>query len=541
MRFYFSSGTLKSRVTVLLIVLVFVSTGLVALASLTIAERQMRVVVGDQQQALLSSVAAYIDQDLEGKRELLATMAEQLDDDTVHDPRRLQDLLEHHLTLREEFFNVVAFDGAGKLVASMTDPRTIGTVNVSGRDYFRASLAAHEGVTSEPFLSQVSNKPTVLVTEPVYDRAGKLRYLLAGAIDLQKPSFFGQINALKPGATGYLFIVTNGGTIVQHPDAARLLSNVREQGWASTSMLAALHGFEGWVVGIGHTGEPSLLSYKRLRTADWIIGSVYPLGEALTPLIDMRSKSLVASAAVAVLAGLLGWLTVLRLLRPLRALRRHVARLAAGSTDISVFNVERQDEFGDLSRAFYGLSQQRAQAKAALEALARTDALTGLHNRRMFEETFDVAIARAHRTHTLLALAYLDIDHFKRINDTHGHGMGDLVLIEFARRLKDAVRATDTVARLAGDEFVVIFENLTDPRLPEVMGEKILAAMQAPFALGDDALIPVGTSVGIAIGTAQGATMTHFLATADAALYTAKEAGRGSFSVRNVEQVDGPA
>ena len=69
-------------------------------------------------------------------------------------------------------------------------------------------------------------------------------------------------------------------------------------------MVAALGGFEGWVVGTGHTGAPSLLSYKRLRTADWIIGSVYPLGEALSPLIDMRFKSLVASAVVAVLDDL---------------------------------------------------------------------------------------------------------------------------------------------------------------------------------------------------------------------------------------------
>lgn len=536
MRFHFNGSTLKSRVTVLLIVLVFFSAGLVALASLYIAERQMRTVVGDQQQALLASVAAYIDQDLDGKRALLAGLAEQLDDATLHDARRLQALLERRLTLRNEFFNVVAFDAAGNLVANLDDRANVGKLNVADRDYFQASVAARKGLTSAPFKSQVSGKPTVLITEPVYGTDGKLVYLLAGGIDLQRPSFFGRLNRLKPGATGYLFIVTGEGVVVQHPDTSRLLANVRHGGDASPSMLAAFNGFEGWVSGVGHTGVPALLSYKRLRTANWIVGSVYPLGEALMPFIDMRFKSLIASAAVAVVAGLLGWLTVLRLLRPLRALRRHVADLAAGGTDISVFNVGRRDEFGDLSRAFYGLSQQRAQAEAALAALARTDVLTGLHNRRMFEETFNVAIARARRTHTLLALAYLDIDHFKRINDTLGHGMGDRVLVEFAARLKDAVRATDTVARLAGDEFVVIFENLTDPRLPEVMGEKILAAMRPPFVLGD-ASLAISASVGIAIGAVQDATMAHFLSTADAALYAAKEAGRARFSARNVEQL----
>ncbi|WP_332848016.1 sensor domain-containing diguanylate cyclase [Massilia sp. S19_KUP03_FR1] len=533
MRFHFRSGTLKSRVTALLILLVFLAAGLVALASLAIAERKMRVVVGDQEQALLTSVAAYIDKDLEAKRLLLSSLAEALDEDTLHDPRRLQSLLERRTTLRAMFFNVVAFDPSGKLIASLADPRTIGTINVAERDYFRASIAAHQGLLSAPFKSRISGKPTVLVTEPVYDQAGNFVFLLAGAIDLQQPSFLSQINALKPGTTGYLFIVTTDGLIVQHPESGRLLGNVRDHGAASPSMLDALRGVDGWAIGASRTGAPALLSYKRLRTADWIVGSVYPLGEAFAPLIDMRFNSLVASAGVAAVAGLIGWLTVLRLLRPFGALRQHVARLSGGGSDISVFNVGRQDEFGDLSRAFYGLSQQRARAEAALEAQARTDPLTGLHNRRMFEETFDAAIARARRTRTALALAYLDIDHFKRINDTLGHGVGDRVLIEFARRLNQAVRATDTVARLAGDEFVVIFENLADPALPQAMGQKILAAMQGDFAVGDQ-FVSVSCSVGIATGSAQNATMEQFLGSADAALYAAKDAGRGRVSLRAV-------
>ena len=546
MQFYFRSGTLRSRVTALLIVLVFMATGLVAMSSLTIAERQMRVIVGDQQQALLTSVAAFIDQDLDAKRMLLSGLAEQLTEETLEDTHRLQDFLERRGTLRDTFANVVVFDADGNLVASLNDRRSIGTVNVATRDYFRDTVVAHRGLLSQPVKSRISGKPAVLLTEPVYDHAGKLAFMLAGGIDLQQPSFQGQINALKPGNTGYLFIVTTDGLIVQHPDASRLLGNVRDtgvrgaEGGASPSMLDALQGVEGWAIGASRSGAPALLSYKRLRTANWIIGSVYPLGEAFTPLIAMRFKSLVASAVVAVLAGLIGWLTVLRLLRPFGALRQHVKRLASGGSDISVFNVDRQDEFGDLSRAFYGLSQQRAAAEAALEAQARTDPLTGLHNRRMFEETFDQAIARARRAQTSLALAYLDIDHFKRINDTLGHGMGDKVLVEFARRLKEAVRATDTVARLAGDEFVVIFENLSDPALPQVMGEKILAAMGPDFALGEE-FLTVSTSVGIATGMARGATMEHFLASADRALYAAKEAGRGRFSIRQVEPDDNAA
>jgi hypothetical protein len=123
MQFSFRSGSIKSRVTALLILLVFVSTGLVVLASLYIAERQMRVVAGDQQQVMLKSVAAYIDQDLDAKRTLLAALVEQIDEATLRDPRRLQAFIERRPSLRNAFFNVTAFDGSGALIASMVGQR----------------------------------------------------------------------------------------------------------------------------------------------------------------------------------------------------------------------------------------------------------------------------------------------------------------------------------------------------------------------------------------------------------------------------------
>jgi GGDEF domain-containing protein len=138
-----------------------------------------------------------------------------------------------------------------------------------------------------------------------------------------------------------------------------------------------------------------------------------------------------------------------------------VEDISAGRANISVFDVVRKDEFGHLSRAFYGLSQRREQAELELHRLATTDVLTGLNNRRMFDAFLPQALARAARSGQTVGLAILDIDHFKTINDTLGHPAGDQVLIEFSRRLTGAVRTTDTVARLAGDEFVIVFEQLS--------------------------------------------------------------------------------
>lgn len=527
--------TLKFRLTALVAGLVLLAAGLVAFASLYLAERQMAAIVGAQQFALLSSAAGYIDEDLSSRRTLLAMLREELAPPSKHDGAALQEWLESHSTLRHEFFNMTVFDAAGTVLANLNNRAIIGKVSARERVYFTDTVRARDGLVSAPFRSALSGRPVVLVTEPVYRPDGALLYVLAGSIDLQRPSFFGHLEALKPGISGYLFMLAGDGTIIHHRDKERILKRVTDEaGGTVPSTLAALKGFEGTVVARNKRGVESLISYKRLARADWIIGAVYPVDEALTPLIAMRSKSLVASALVALLAGVAGGLAIWRILRPLASLRENVGRIVDGSARIEVFDSAGKDEIGDLSRAFFALSQQRRAAEMELASLARTDPLTGINNRRMFEEIFALALGRAARQETRLVLAYLDIDHFKSINDQHGHGVGDRVLVEFAARLKQAVRNTDSVARLAGDEFVVIFEGATGEATPESLAQKILDAIAPPFLIGELSLL-VSTSVGMAQGGAPGATLDQYLASADGALYSAKAAGRRGYAIERMQ------
>jgi diguanylate cyclase (GGDEF)-like protein/PAS domain S-box-containing protein len=164
-----------------------------------------------------------------------------------------------------------------------------------------------------------------------------------------------------------------------------------------------------------------------------------------------------------------------------------------------------------------------------LHALAHSDHLTGLPNRRSYEERLVQAISRSRRSATPLALAYLDVDHFKQINDSLGHAGGDAVLREFGRRLNATVRNTDTVARLAGDEFVIVLEQVGSPLECRRIGDKLLEAMQAPFEI-DGKQVSVTASIGFAWSAhPEQATLTHG---ADAALYESKHAGRNTASVR---------
>lgn len=163
-----------------------------------------------------------------------------------------------------------------------------------------------------------------------------------------------------------------------------------------------------------------------------------------------------------------------------------------------------------------------------LTTLARFDSLTGLANRHQFNEKLADALARAQRSGDALALMFLDIDHFKSINDTFGHAAGDSVLREFAHRLRQCVRGTDTVARLAGDEFVVILESVHSEAEPQFVARKIVGQINRPFATKSGAL-EVTTSVGIAFHRGPGMTPEELLARADKALYTAKAQGRNTY------------
>ncbi len=165
-----------------------------------------------------------------------------------------------------------------------------------------------------------------------------------------------------------------------------------------------------------------------------------------------------------------------------------------------------------------------------LTQLARIDSLTGIPNRLMFEEILQLALARARRNRAGMALAYLDIDHFKNINDTLGHAAGDVELKEFATRLVGCVRVTDTVARLAGDEFVIIFEQIGDSAEAAALAAKIIDAVHRDIDVTGQPLT-ITASIGIALLDSPAESAGELLARADQALYQAKRNGRNRYAL----------
>ncbi|RSZ58100.1 sensor domain-containing diguanylate cyclase [Massilia atriviolacea] len=194
----------------------------------------------------------------------------------------------------------------------------------------------------------------------------------------------------------------------------------------------------------------------------------------------------------------------------------YIPQLGEDGVTVVGFHVMRQD-----------ITSQKREKKRLLK-LAQVDALTGLANRAGFLHKLGMAMRESADEGQLMALMYMDIDHFKPVNDTHGHHVGDALLKAFSARLTQTLRASDTVARMGGDEFTIIMEKLARPEDAAAIAAKIVGAMQAPFELGT-VTVSVSASIGLAYFSGGAADPDALLQQADMQLYQAKQAGRNTW------------
>ncbi|MCD9085289.1 diguanylate cyclase [Stenotrophomonas sp. SY1] len=172
--------------------------------------------------------------------------------------------------------------------------------------------------------------------------------------------------------------------------------------------------------------------------------------------------------------------------------------------------------------------EQRKQMEQEMRHLAMHDMLTGLPNRALFMDRLQSAHHRASRHGGMFALVYVDVDRFKDVNDTWGHGAGDALLVELAARLCSTLRENDTVARLGGDEFALVLEELEDIQDAHRLLERVRAALLTPMSYqrdGQEVMLSIGASIGLAAYPVDGAEVDALLHAADQAMYLIKRKG----------------
>jgi len=214
------------------------------------------------------------------------------------------------------------------------------------------------------------------------------------------------------------------------------------------------------------------------------------------------------------------------------ALERNAAvedKIERATEELAAVNHALEGEIRDrrlLDHQFAAITEQKEAARHA----SFHDVLTGLPNRALFNDRLEHGLAQARRHGWSLAVMFLDLDKFKSINDTHGHDVGDVVLKEVARRLKENTRDDDTVCRLGGDEFLYLLAEVPDGRTVALIAQKISDAIQAPLTidLRSHALsLRIKPSIGISIYPKDGGSVDALVISADMAMYRAKQSASG--------------
>ncbi|NNG23633.1 sensor domain-containing diguanylate cyclase [Telluria aromaticivorans] len=456
------------------------------------------------------------------------------------------------------WIGIADIDGA----VTASTGRMLEGANVGKRPWFLAGIQGvhatdyHPAVLLEKILPKTPDPwRFVDVSGPILDRSGKP----VGVLGMHLSWEWARRHArtlLTPALREYgaeILVIRDDGTVMLGPQS------LVERKVNTTSLRLAQKGMTGSLREVWPDGRAYLTGYS--QTGDmldpsslrWTVLVRQTEDRALESAVDLKQRMLGWSALLGMVLAVAAVLLARRLTRPMAVLREAIERVTAATDagkepppipQIDGF-LEAQilsSTMRDLVRsetahreALIALNERLeatvAERTAELQALLLRDVLTGLPNRRALLEALPETMSRARRVGRPSALLFLDMDGFKAVNDNHGHEEGDELLRQFGQRLVQGVRKTDMVARLAGDEFVVVLEMLTDAAHAEDTARKLLARMKEAFVLRT-ATVTVGASIGVALHGAEDAPdLDAWLARADHAMYAVKRTGKNGVAL----------
>ncbi|ETT63188.1 diguanylate cyclase [Paenibacillus sp. FSL R7-277] len=437
-------------------------------------------------------------------------------------------------------FTWVGFlDKTGNVVAS-TDRILQGT-NISQRPVFQQALKGtfvgdvHDAVLLSKLLQSKTGEALqfVDVSVPVMDKQGQTSGVLAAHLSWEwsREVEASIVNPLKERLKGVeVFVVSKkDDTILLGPEALtgkRMTAAVLQQARSGKSSYAIEQDrgrdsyLTGYAYGDGYMNYPGL---------GWTVIIRQPADIAFASVHQLERFILISGLLTAAAFALIGWLLAGWISRPLRDITRTADLLSSGA-DVEIPASSRFKDVAILSASLRGLVNNLTKTETKLSYMsdmALHDKLTGLPNRAALDEFLAHAVSKAKQKRTTLSFLYMDLDGFKKVNDSFGHAVGDALLQEVAFRLMDCTRDNEIVARLGGDEFVIILNTSAGKPMKEaeVVASRIISKINQPILIKGEEL-RVGCSVGAAVWTPDGGDTTLTLRLADEALYISKRSGK---------------
>ncbi|MGH7538642.1 MAG: diguanylate cyclase [Gemmatimonadales bacterium] len=436
--------------------------------------------------------------------------------------RRLNDYL---ASVRERFTDyeeLMVVDPQGRVVAtSARQPRPVQLP----ADWI-TDVRADNQVLGDPYHDESTGKNVLVAAVSIHVPSGRFLGALAAKLTLESvDQILGQFSSSD---SGRVYLVTTDGALVIGRAArsgARLTTATMQRLSELDGQAASYRDYEGQrVVG----------SLRRVPPLRWAVVAEIPASAAFRQATRLRNLTLLLVSSLLVGIGLIAYFLGLLIVRPLGRLTKGAAKVAAGDFEVDL-PVLSGGEVGYLTEVFNNMVVRLREGRQALDAanetlrkkneelerLSVTDGLTGLYNRRRLMESLGDEVRRSQRLRHTFAVLMVDVDHFKKYNDSFGHLAGDGVLARVAAILREATREVDDVARYGGEEFLVM--------LPETgMNEALDIAERIRARVAGEAF--PGRRMTVSIGVSEfplhGNTPEHVIAAADEALYEAKHEGR---------------
>lgn len=509
-------------------------------------EKEQAQVAADQQSTMATYLADDIGYRVQERLHYLEGLSRHLPPGLQEDPAAARAWLEGHQQLLPLF-------GQGLFIADLHGRIVVDYPTQNGRralsltqyaDFERVLLG--DTVICPPQANPVSGKPVIAILTPLRNAAGQIVGVMGGSHELNAPGLLDHLQRARREPTGsFLLIAPAQRTVIASSDEALQLTLLPPVG-QDPLMDQALQGFRGNGVGLAANGVNEIKAFASVPGTGWMVAVSLPMTAAV-PKAE-RTRALIGRGgliqSVIILALVLG--AYFWFFRPLHRAADLAHRMTRGELPLSPLPVERRDEVGQLTMAFNGLLSRLKMHQAELQHQAHHDVLTGLPNRMMLAERMEAALTHACRERNGVALLFLDLDGFKPINDTLGHKAGDHVLQEVTRRLRQVARHGDTLARVGGDEFVLLITDLGQPfeTGAQVLAEKCIKVVSEPLHLPQGEF-QLGVSVGIAVCDGS-CDADSLLQAADKAMYAAKGNGRGCYVIAparpgTAEELSAPA
>ncbi len=403
-------------------------------------------------------------------------------------------------------------DAKGGLVASSA--RRAGPVRLP--EGWAKAFESSRSLVSEPYWDERAQKMIVILGVPVLQANDRLSGALVARTNFSEPTQV--LRRFSARSAGHAYLATARGTLIadsRNGPAGRKTMDLAPE--VTNRLLAA----EGEVVEhYGVDGVEVLGSAQRLSQAAWFAVADMPVADAYRQANRLRNVAfLVIGILLVIIAVVAYWLSAL-IARPLGRLTSAAAQVSAGDLPAGL-STGGGGEVGYLTQVFNTMVESLRKHHDELERLSTTDTLTGLSNRRHLMDLLSLEMDRAKRAGQAFSILMLDVDHFKKYNDSHGHQAGDEVLARVSAVLRDSIRPYDCAARYGGEEFLVMLSATSLDRARE-SAERIRKQVRAEQFDGGS----VTLSIGVAEYPSQGNTAESVIGQADAALYEAKRAGR---------------